>query len=102
MEISLRSDAVMREKFFWSHTYRISCNTKRKFRYNFSLHPVNGEPLTESIMKKYLLLLKLCGVYTFAPPRIVTEGFAGNQRGDGSLPYGKFLMEKMLRQEFSK
>lgn len=70
-------------------------------KYYFTLKPVNGEPLTESMMEKYLLLIKLCGIHTFAPPRIVTEGFAGNRRGDGSLPYGKFLMEKMLRQQYS-
>lgn len=69
-------------------------------KYYFTLSPVNGEPLTESMMKKYLLLIKLCGIHTFAPPRIVTECFAGNQRGDKSTPYGKFLMEKMLREQY--
>lgn len=69
-------------------------------KYYFTLRPVNGEPLTESMMGKYLLLIKLCGIHTFAPPRIVTECFAGNRRGDKSEPYGKFLMEKMLRQQY--
>lgn len=70
-------------------------------KYRFTLSPVNGEPLTESMMGKYLLLIKLCGIHTFAPPRIVTEGFAGKHRGDKSDPYGKFLMEKMLRQQYA-
>ena len=72
-------------------------------RYNFTLSPESGEPLTESMMKKYLLLLSLCGVYTFAPPRVVTETFTGRYRGDSGegsgVPYGKYLMEKCLKEQ---
>lgn len=91
-----------------AHKFMMSIVNDLKFggyssseKFHFTLSPVNGEPLTESMMGKYLLLIKLCGIHTFAPPRIVTECFAGNRRGDKSEPYGKFLMDKMLRQRYN-
>ncbi len=69
--------------------------------YNLSFNPTPGEPLTETMMKKYLLLLKLCEVYAIIPPRIVTESFVQRLACSDSVPYGTHLMKKCLQEQLA-
>lgn len=69
-------------------------------RYALTFNPVNGESSTKTMMKKYVLLLRLCGVdiTTLPVPRIIEETFTGRDEQDHSrgaqLPYGVLLFHE--------